>query len=138
MIWRFRIGPPFGTLPAPSGVGSRKRTTSQQAKQALTGVPTSTSWAGWNILSNPIDPRQQSALPFDYRVLLSAPEAVLVERLRTRTSNAYGRDSAERAQVLADLAEVEPLLRRSADLVLTTTAPLPEVADRLIACVAGA
>jgi hypothetical protein len=35
--------------------------------------------------------------------------------------------------VLSDLAEIEPLLRRSADLVLTTTDPLPRVADRLIA-----
>jgi hypothetical protein len=38
--------------------------------------------------------------------------------------------------VLSDLAEVEPLLRRSADLVLTTTAPLPDVADRLITRIA--
>jgi hypothetical protein len=57
---------------------------------------------------------------------------VLVERLRTRTANAYGRGDGELAQVLADLDEVEPLLRRSADLVLTTTAPPPEVADRLL------
>jgi hypothetical protein len=34
--------------------------------------------------------------------------------------------------VLADLEEIETLLRRSADLVLTTTDPLPEPADRLI------
>jgi hypothetical protein len=33
---------------------------------------------------------------------------------------------------------VEPLLRRSADLVLSTTAPLPELADRLLAEVARA
>jgi hypothetical protein len=61
---------------------------------------------------------------------------VLVDRLCTRTGNAYGRGRAELSQVLADLAEVEPLLRLSADLVLTTTAPLPEVADRLIARIA--
>jgi hypothetical protein len=50
-------------------VVSLKGSTSQQTKQALspTGVPTSTSWAGWNVLSNPIDPRQQSAVPFGYR-----------------------------------------------------------------------
>jgi shikimate kinase len=80
---------------------------------------------------------EQAALPFDHRVLLTAPASVLVERLRTRTGNAYGRAGAEREQVLADLAEVEPLLRRSADLVLTTTAPLGEVADRLIDHVAA-
>ena len=75
---------------------------------------------------------EQTALPFDYRVLLTAPKSVLVERLRTRTSNAYGRDDDELAQVLADLTEVEPLLRRSADLVLTTTAPTADVADVLL------
>ena len=75
---------------------------------------------------------EQGALPFDYRVLLTAPRPVLIERLRTGTANGYGRDGAELAQVLADLDAVEPLLRRSADLVLTTTAPLPEVAERLL------
>jgi hypothetical protein len=75
---------------------------------------------------------EQVALPFDYRVLLTAPTSVLVGRLRTRTGNGYGRDGAELAQVLADLAEVEPLLRRSADLVLATTQPPPQVADVLL------
>jgi shikimate kinase len=75
---------------------------------------------------------EQAELPFDYRVLLTAPTSVLVRRLRTRTSNAYGRDGAELSQVLADLAEIEPLLRRSADLVLATTAPPPQVADVLL------
>jgi len=55
---------------------------------------------------------EQAALPFDYRVLLTAPVAVLLERLRTRTGNRYGQSPAEEAQVLADLAEVEPLLSR--------------------------
>jgi shikimate kinase len=76
---------------------------------------------------------EQRDLPFDYRVLLTAPRAVLVDRLRTRANNTYGREGTELSQVLADLAEVEPLLRRSADLVLTTTAPPPQVADALLA-----
>jgi shikimate kinase len=75
---------------------------------------------------------EQVDLPFDYRVLLTAPEPVLVERLRSRSNNPYGQNGAELAQVLADLAAVEPLLRRSADLVLTTTAPPPQVADALL------
>ena len=79
---------------------------------------------------------EQVDLPFDYRVLLTAPREVLVQRLRTRTGNAYGREGAELAQVLADHDEIEPLLRRSADLVLTTTAPTAEVADRLLRHVA--
>jgi dephospho-CoA kinase len=79
---------------------------------------------------------EQIDLPFDYRVLLTAPRSVLIQRLRTRTGNTYGRKGTELSQVLADLAEVEALLRRSADLVLTTTAPPREVADALLARIA--
>jgi shikimate kinase len=75
---------------------------------------------------------EQIDLPFDYRVLLTAPAPVLMDRLDARTSNSYGRDPHERAQVLADIAEVEPLLRRSADLVLTTTVPQAELAEVLL------
>jgi dephospho-CoA kinase len=76
---------------------------------------------------------EQAELAFDRRVLLTAPRDVLVERLRTRTTNSYGREGAELAQVLADLEQVEPLLRRSADLVLDATEPVARVADRLLA-----
>lgn len=79
---------------------------------------------------------EQAELPFDLRVLLTAPRPVLVERLQTRSGNSYGRDRAELSQVLADLVEVEPLLRRSADLVLCTTAPTAEVADLLLGRIA--
>jgi hypothetical protein len=75
---------------------------------------------------------EQATLRFDYRVLLTAPVEVLVERLRTRTGNRYGRSPAEQEQILADLREVEPLLRRSADLVLETTEPLERIADVLL------
>jgi dephospho-CoA kinase len=75
---------------------------------------------------------EQAALPFDVRVLLTAPEPVLVARLRTRTTNRYGKSEAELAQVLADRREIEPLLRRSADLVIDTTEPVARVADRLL------
>lgn len=75
---------------------------------------------------------EQIEMPFEHRVLLTVPESELITRLRTRTENAYGRDAPEMGQVLADLAKVEPLLRRSADLVLDTVAPIEEVADRLL------
>ena len=79
---------------------------------------------------------EQAELPFDFRVLLTVPEAVMVERLRTRTSNTYARDGRELAQVLADRDEIEPLLRRAAGLVLTSTAPPAALADAVIAAVA--
>jgi AAA domain len=75
---------------------------------------------------------EQAELPFDHRVLLTVPTSVLVHRLRSRPTNSYGRDDHELAQVLADLDEFEPLLRRSADLVLTTTAPTTVIADVLL------
>jgi hypothetical protein len=66
-------------------------------------------------------------------VLLSAPTDVLLARLATRTTNAFGRSSAERERILADLATVEPLLRDGADEEIDTRAPVTEVADRLVA-----
>jgi dephospho-CoA kinase len=75
---------------------------------------------------------EQITRPFDYRVLLTAPESVLAQRLRTRNCNSYGREDAELAQVLADLAEIEPLLRRSADLVLATSISPPDLVNALL------
>ena len=75
---------------------------------------------------------EQAALPFEHRILLTAPAAVLVERLRRRTTNPYGAGPAEREQVLSDRAEVEPLLRRTADLVLDATVPARELADQVL------
>jgi dephospho-CoA kinase len=79
---------------------------------------------------------EQAGLPFDLRVLLTAPRATLIERLRTRTTNGYGRDSTQLGQVLRDLERVEPLVRRSADLVLDATEPPAAVADRLLDAIA--
>ena len=75
----------------------------------------------------------QGALPFARRVLLTAPRATIAERLRTRTTNSFGRDGAEHARALADLDRLEPRLRASADLVLETTVPPARVADALLA-----
>ncbi|OPX09047.1 AAA family ATPase [Mycobacterium sp. AT1] len=70
---------------------------------------------------------------FDHVVLLSAPEELIVERLRARTDNTFGRSPDEMAAVLADLAEVEPLLRASATLEVVTTKPVADVADAVLA-----
>jgi shikimate kinase len=64
---------------------------------------------------------------FDHIVLLSAPAAVIVERLAARTSNPYGKHPDELALVLHHLETVEPLLRRSAGHEIDTSAPLDEV-----------
>jgi shikimate kinase len=66
---------------------------------------------------------------FDHIVLLSAPPAVLAERLAARTTNPYGKDPAEVAETLQYQRTVEPLLRASATLEVVTTVPVERVAD---------
>jgi shikimate kinase len=69
---------------------------------------------------------------FDHIVLLSAPAEVLIERLRTRTTNPYGKDPAELAETLQYVHTVEPLLRASATLEVVTTIPVSQVADAIL------
>jgi shikimate kinase len=76
---------------------------------------------------------EQAQVRFDARILLTVPEGVLVERLRSRATNPYGNTEVERDQILTDRAEVEPLLRRSADLVLDATAAPSALADAIVA-----
>ena len=70
---------------------------------------------------------------FDDIVLLSAPVDELIHRLKTRTTNPYGKHPAELAETLAYVETVEPLLRASATLEVVTTVPVPQVADLVVA-----
>jgi dephospho-CoA kinase len=70
---------------------------------------------------------------FDEVVLLSAPAAVLLARIDSRTTNPFGKSAEERERVLADLAEVEPLLRATCTVELDATQPVEAVAARLAA-----
>src|SRR5205807_1802569 len=69
---------------------------------------------------------------FDQIVLLSAPVAVVVERLARRTNNPYGKHPDELARVLDLIEKIEPLLRRAATAEIDTSAPLDEVVDRIV------
>ena len=78
-------------------------------------------------------PNQGKFYPqFDHIVLLTAPAAVLVERLATRTTNPYGKHPDEVARVLSLQQTVEPLLRRGAGLEVDTSAPLDQVVATLL------
>ncbi|MDX6418890.1 MAG: hypothetical protein QOG28_3510, partial [Trebonia sp.] len=68
---------------------------------------------------------------FDHIALLSAPADILLARIAARTSNPYGNHPAERAMILRDLAEVEPLLRATATTEIDATAPLSQVVQHL-------
>ena len=70
---------------------------------------------------------------FDHVVLLTAPAEVIIERLRTRTTNPYGQHPDEVARVLGQMDTVEPLLRRIAGLVIDTgSASLEDVVAALL------
>ena len=67
----------------------------------------------------------------DAVVLLTAPSALIFERIAVRDNNPYGKSEEERALIAEHIATVEPLLRRGASDVLNTDRPLAEVADQL-------
>jgi dephospho-CoA kinase len=69
---------------------------------------------------------------FDHIVLLTAPAAVIVERLATRTTNAYGKHPEELARVLGLLQTIEPRLRRVAGHEVDTSVPLNQVVAKVI------
>ena len=59
------------------------------------------------------------------------PEPVLLARVAARTTNDFGKTDAERARILTDLHEIEPLLRSGATAEIDTRIPVAEVADRI-------
>jgi shikimate kinase len=66
-------------------------------------------------------------------VLLSAPIDVIVHRLRTRTTNRFGKSAEERMKVLRDVAEFEPVLRSGATHELDATQAVERIVESLIA-----
>ena len=70
---------------------------------------------------------------FNEVVLLSAPAEVIFDRVARRTTNPYGKTPLQRAMILDDLANVEPLLRASCTHELDASRPLDEIVADLIA-----
>jgi shikimate kinase len=70
---------------------------------------------------------------FDAVVLLSAPAETILERIRTRDTNDYGKSPHERQRILHHLETIEPLLRSSATVELDASRPLSVVTDDLAA-----
>ena len=69
---------------------------------------------------------------FDAVVLLSAPADVLLQRIESRTTNAYGKNAEERRVILDHLAEVEPLLRATCTHEIDASRPLEDVVAELM------
>lgn len=70
---------------------------------------------------------------FDEVVLLSAPVAVMLDRIADRDTNPFGKTAEERDRIVADKAEIEPLLRSSATVEIDTRKPLDDVVAQLAA-----
>jgi dephospho-CoA kinase len=70
---------------------------------------------------------------FDAVVLLSVPADVILDRIARRTTNDYGKTRSERAMIIADLVQVEPLLREDCTHELDASRPLEQVVTDLIA-----
>jgi hypothetical protein len=70
---------------------------------------------------------------FNAVVLLTAPAEVILDRIARKSTNDFGKSSAEREMILNDLAKVEPLLSASCTHELDASRPLAEVVADLTA-----
>lgn len=117
-------------LPRPGGAGVERawredRMDALIAGHERSGEPLFIAGTVWN--QGGFYPR------FDEVVLLSAPVAVLLDRIARRDTNPFGKTAEERDRVLADTADVEPRLRSSATVEIDTRTPLADVVDQLAA-----
>jgi dephospho-CoA kinase len=69
---------------------------------------------------------------FNAVVLLSAPAEVILDRVAGRATNEYGKTPLERAMIVDDVANIEPLLRASCTHELDASRPLDAVVADLI------
>ena len=124
------VGGWIDDLPLPDGTGVERqwredRIDALLAEHERSGVPLFVAGTVWN--------QGKFYSRFDEVVLLSAPLAVLLERLANRDTNPFGKTTEDRDRVVADTAAVEPLLRLSATVEIDTRTPLDEVVDQLAA-----
>lgn len=69
---------------------------------------------------------------FDRIILLSASAEVLLSRIESRSNNNYGKAPAEVRQIVENLREVEPRLRRIATLEVDASKPLAHVVAEVL------
>jgi shikimate kinase len=71
-------------------------------------------------------------LLIDAIILLSAPVATIMERLRARSTGSYGSVAEERRRVNDLISTIEPLLRKSADYEIDTRKPVHATVDEIL------
>ena len=89
------------------------------------------------VVSGTVDNQVRFYDRFEHVVLLSVPLDVLIERVRSRTNNPYGKTSEQQAEIERYLDTVEPRLRRGATLELDGQRATSELADVIEQLVTG-
>ncbi len=70
---------------------------------------------------------------FDYKILFSAPLEVIFNRVAHRTSNPYGNNEKERAEIRWNFEHIQPLLKESTDLEIDSAAmSVSEITEFLV------
>jgi broad-specificity NMP kinase len=69
---------------------------------------------------------------FDDVVLLSAPIGVMLDRVRLRTNNPYGKQDVEIAQIKENVRRFEPRLRLIASQEIDTSLPIRDVLEKFL------
>ena len=83
------------------------------------------------VVSGTVENQGQFYDRFDHVVLLSAPSHVLIDRVRARTNNPYGKSLTQQAEIEQYIKTVEPLLRQGATLELDGQRPVSELGDAI-------
>jgi dephospho-CoA kinase len=68
---------------------------------------------------------------FEHVVLLTAPTSILIERVRGRTNNPYGKTAAQREEIARHVQTVQPMLQAGATLELDGRRRPSELAEAL-------
>jgi shikimate kinase len=71
---------------------------------------------------------------FEHVVYLHVPLEVLLDRVRTRTNNPYGKTTEQQADITRYVDHIEPVIRQNASLELDGRLPVPTLADRIEWC----
>ncbi|MEW1952012.1 AAA family ATPase [Terrabacter sp. NPDC080008] len=71
---------------------------------------------------------------FEHVIYLHVPLQVLLDRVRSRTNNPYGKTADQTADITTYVAEIEPLIRRTATLELDGLLPVRDLTDRVEQC----
>ncbi|MVQ50162.1 ATP-binding protein [Nocardioides sp. MAH-18] len=81
------------------------------------------------VVSGAVDNQGRFYDRFDHVVLLTVPLDVLLDRVSARADNPWGRTPEQQRRIAREVAEVEPLMRATATLVLDGRRQVTELAD---------